>query len=81
MNELWCCIHLFVQFNFLGQCVQLSALFLHYQQPSAHTGDLFGVEYLFDQSMESFCPTQDELDSMIDEGFEEEKDVTSELVD
>ena len=30
------------------------------------------MEYLFDHSGESFHPTEDELDSMIDEGFEEE---------
>ena len=38
------------------------------------------MEYLFDQSGGSFCPTEDEVDNLIDEGFDEEE-VASEHVD
>ena len=38
------------------------------------------MEYLFDQSGESFHPTEDELDSMIDKGFvEEDEELASDV--
>ena len=69
-----------IQINALSQSVQLDPVFPHHQPPSAYTGELFGVEYLFDQSGGSFCPTEDEVDNLIDEGFDEEE-VASEHVD
>ena len=69
-----------VQINALSQSVQLGPVFPHHQPPSSYTGELFGVEYLFNQSEGSFCPTEDELDNLIDEGFDEEE-VASEHVD
>ena len=37
------------------------------------------MEYLFNQSGRSLCPTEDELDNQIDEGFDEEE-VASEIL-
>ena len=71
---------LFIQINALSQSVQLGPVFPHHQSPSAYTGELFGVEYLFNQSGGSFSPTKDEVDNQIDEGFDEEE-LVSEHVD
>lgn len=69
-----------VQINALSQSAQLDPVFPHHQPPSAYTRELFGVEYLFSQSGQSFCLTEDVVDSLIDEGFDEEE-VATEHVD
>ena len=48
-------------------------MFPHHQPPSAYTGELFGVEYLYAQSGPRFSPTEEELDEETDEGFGEEE--------
>ena len=73
-------IHNFVQINGLSQSVQVDLVFPNHQPASAYTGELFGVEYPFQQSGESFCPTENEVDNLIDEGFDEEE-VASEDAD
>ena len=73
-------IHNFVQINGLSQSVQVDLVFPNHQPPSAYTGELFGVEYFFQQSGESFCPTENEVDNLVDEGFDEEE-VASEDAD
>ena len=45
----------------------------HHQPPSAYTGELFSVEYLYVQSGHSFSPTEEELDEQADKGFGEEE--------
>lgn len=62
--------------NALSQSPQLDPVFPHHQPPSAYTGELFGVEYLFSQSGQPFCCTKDKVDSLIDEGFDDEEVAT-----
>ena len=42
-----------------------------YQPPAKYTGELFGVEYLYHQSGQTFSSTAEELDQQINEGFED----------
>lgn len=42
-----------------------------YQPPAKYTGELFGVEYLYNQCGTTFSPTDEEIDTQIDEGFED----------
>lgn len=51
----------------------------NFQSPAKYTGELFGVEYLYNQSGTTFMPTTDaDLVSDIDEGF---GDIDEELDD
>lgn len=45
--------------------------------PTRYTGELLGVEYLYNQSHIEFLPDRSSLDSQIDEGFEELDDTTA----
>ncbi len=43
-------------------------VFANHQPPLAYTGKLIGVEYLYAQFGDSFCPTQEEVEEQADEG-------------
>ena len=66
--------------NSLSSNIYGTKVFPLYQPPSKYTGELFGVEYLYEQSNLAFAPAKD-LDSEIDEGFEDVTDVTIATVD
>ena len=55
----------------LSQSVHGKDILTLYQPPAQYTGELFGVEYLYDQCGKAFSPTAEELDQQIDEGFED----------
>ena len=50
-------------------------MFTTYQPPAKHTGEAFGLVYLYKQSGKCFSCEDDELDKAIDEGFEDYTDV------
>ena len=60
--------------NALSQTIHQQAVFPLYRPPGAYTGELFGVEYLYQQSGYHFVKEEDDLDSQIDEGFEDYED-------
>lgn len=56
----------------------------NYQPPSCYTGELFGILYLYQQSDRSINWKDEDLDQLIDEGFEEfteEESTTTSSVD
>ena len=46
-------------------------MFNTYQPPAKHTGEAFGLVYLYRQSGRCFSCEDDKLDKAIDEGFED----------
>ena len=61
-------IHI-IQVNQFSEAVFGERVFSSYQPPSQYTGELFGVQYLYEQTGWSFNATEDQLDSQIDEIF------------
>ena len=57
--------------NTLSLAIHRKAVFPLYTPPSRYTGELFGVEYLYDQAGLQMCPTEETIDKDIDEGFED----------
>ena len=57
--------------NALSQEIHGKAVFPLYTPPSTYTGELFGVEYLYDQAGLQMCPTEENMNKEIDEGFED----------
>ena len=45
--------------------------FTSHQLPSKYTGELVGVEYLYQQNWGTFATKSEDLDKEIDEGFSE----------
>ena len=60
--------------NSLSKSLHGQAMFPLYRPPSRYTGELFGVEYLFQQSGIVLNTQGEELDKQIDEGFGEMTD-------
>ena len=60
--------------NALSQSIHGKAAFPLYNPPSQYTGELFGVEYLYDQAGFQLYTTEENLDKDIDEGFEDVED-------
>jgi hypothetical protein len=64
-------LHCFTpQINQLSESVLGTKVFPNFQPPSPYTGELYGMEYLLQQSGHTM--ELSDLDSEIDEGFEEE---------
>ena len=62
-------IHI-IQVNQFSEAVFGERVFSSYQPPSQYTRELFGVQYLYEQTGRSFKnATEDQLDSQIDEIF------------
>jgi len=57
--------------NALSQEIHGKAVFPLYTPPSTYTGELFGVEYLYDQAGLQMCPMEENVNKEIDEGFED----------
>ena len=57
--------------NALNQEIHRKAVFPLYTPPSTYTGELFGVEYLYDQAGLQMCPMGENMNKEIDEGFED----------
>ena len=49
-------------------------MFPHYKPPAKHTGEAFGLVYLYKQSGKCFYSDDEDLDKAIDEGFEDYSD-------
>ena len=60
--------------NALSQSIHGKAAFPLYNPPSQYTGELFGVEYLYDQAGFQLYTTEENLDKDIDEGFKDVED-------
>ena len=65
--------------NGLSQTLHGKSVFPVYTAPSVYTGELFGVNYLYDQTGLRLDSSEDNLDREIDEGFEdvEEDELTT----
>ena len=59
------------QVNKLSTSVPGTPTFTSRQLPSKYTGELVGVEYLYQQSWGTFATKSEDLDKEIDEGFSE----------
>ena len=61
-----------IKVNALSMTVLGTLVLAKMTPPRKYTGELFGVEYLYSQhDMAPLCPKEEELDKLIDEGFEE----------
>ena len=67
-------LRLQVRVNALSQTIHQQEVLPLYRPPGPYTGELFGVEYLYQQSGYHFVKDEDNLDSQIDEGFEDYED-------
>ena len=65
--------------NALSEAVHGRKVFPLYSSPSVYTGELFGVEYLYQQSGTPLLAKDEDVDSHIDEGFEDFVDCPPEL--
>lgn len=59
------------QVNSLSEAIFGTKVVNTYQPPAKHTGEAFGLVYLYRQSGKCFSCEDEELDKAIDEGFEE----------
>ena len=60
--------------NGLSQTLHGKSVVPKYIAPSVYTGELFGVEYLYDQPRLRLNSSEDNLDREIDKGFEDVED-------
>ena len=56
----------------LSQMIHGKAVFPVHVPPSSYTRELFGVEYLYEQTGLQLCASEKELNRKIDEGFEDD---------
>ena len=67
--------------NALSTSIHGNKLIPYYSPPAKYTGDVIGVQYLYEQSGQLLCPTDDKrMDALIDEGFEE-RDIDHHIAD
>ena len=64
-------VRLIDKVNGLSQTLHGKSLFSVYTAPSMYTGELFVVEYLYDQAGLRLNSSEDNLDREIDEGFQD----------
>ena len=60
--------------NALSESVHGKKVFPFYKSPAKYTGEMFGIQYLYDQSGLKFTPDAEDLNAQIDKGFEEFED-------
>ena len=72
-------VHLVDKVNGLSQTLHGKSVFSVYTAPSVYTGELFVVNYLYDQAGLRLDSSEDNLDREMDEGFEdvEEDELTT----
>lgn len=54
----------------MAQSLGIEVAFPNFQPPSVHTNDLIGVDYLYAQSGNVFCPNENDVDDQVDEVFD-----------
>ena len=57
--------------NSLSQSLFGTKIFPNFQPPAKYTGEAFGILYLYQQSGKSLIYKDENLDQLIDEGFED----------
>ena len=67
------------QVNKLSTSVLGTPTFTSHQLPSKYTGELVGVEYLYQQSGGTFATKSEDLDKEIDEGFGDIEDQITDI--
>ena len=59
--------------NQLSIAIHNKVTFHDYQPPSQYTGELLGIQYLYEECRTPFPHTDDQLDQQVDEGYADDQ--------